>query len=543
MTDTLTVLGPAQVRRWFEQGLRSLLAVRRQVDVLNVFPVPDGDTGTNLVLTLAGAARSAAALGPHAGLGELTAAAARGALVGARGNSGVILSQAMRGLARATAGRESLDARALAEALTAAAEEARRAVARPVEGTVLTVADAAALAAREVVGTGSGAAGVDAVGDAPGGVRATGGLGHPGADVAEVAAAAARAAEEALAGTRSQLAVLAERDVVDAGAAGYVILLAALASVLDDDAAPAPARAREALASLWSVPRPAATGPACALGGSVVDPGGAAAYEVMYVLHATVDAADELRARLAAAGESVAVVGGADGPGARGLWQVHVHTDEPAAVLAAPADVEQVGVRPLTVPPLGVVACTRLPGLAAPLAATGACVVVHPDPAGLERGVVDAGAADVLVLPCDEESAVLAAGLPGAAASGDAPLPGAPRVAVAGTRDEVAVLAVVGEQQPAAGATERRDAAADVVARLRTAGCAAADVADAARRLLGPGTEVLTAVVGTAAGPGTPARARVEAALGAVVAAAAPLAEVVVLDGGQATPDVLLGVQ
>src|SRR5690606_8470347 len=133
---------------------------------------------------------------PHAGLGELTAAAARGALVGARGNSGVILSQAMRGLARATAGRESLDARALAEALTAAAEEARRAVARPAGGTILAGAGAAAPAAREVVGTGSGPAGVDAVGHGPGGVGATGpgGTGHPGTDVAEVAAAAAQAA-------------------------------------------------------------------------------------------------------------------------------------------------------------------------------------------------------------------------------------------------------------------------------------------------------------------------------------------------------------
>src|SRR5699024_1279480 len=133
VTDPLTALGPADVRRWFEQGLRSLLAVRRQVDVLNVFPVPDGDTGTNLVLNLAGAARAVDRLGQDAGVAELTAAAARGALVGARGNSGVILSQAMRGLAQSAAGRESLDGPGLAAALRRAAQQAGEAFEQPVE--------------------------------------------------------------------------------------------------------------------------------------------------------------------------------------------------------------------------------------------------------------------------------------------------------------------------------------------------------------------------------------------------------------------------
>lgn len=514
MTETLTVLGPAAVRRWFEQGLRSLLAARRQVDVLNVFPVPDGDTGTNLVLTLAGAARAAGRLAPGATLTELTAAAARGALVGARGNSGVILSQAMRGLARSAAGRDALDGPATAAALAAAADGARQAVGRPVEGTVLTVASAAADAARD-------AADQSLVG---------------------VVGAATAAAVRALADTRGQLPVLAERGVVDAGAAGYVLLLEALAGVVDASR-PAGRRGSEGLVALWSTPRPVAAEPGCVLGASVVGEhdGGHAAFEVMYVLHATADGAGAVRARLDAAGESVAVVGGSDGPGERGLWQVHVHTDEPAAVLAGPADSEQVCVRSLGAPHLGVVACTRLPGLLAPLAATGAVVVLHPDAGGLERGAVDAGAREVLVLPCDDASAALAERTfaPGT----DSLLPGSPRVAVAATRSEPAVLAVVGEQRPGAAADERLAAADDVARRVRTASGTVAGLEDTVARLVGPADELVTAVVGTSTSPGTPARARLASQLRSAVGAAAPQAEVVVLDGGRPTPDLLLGAQ
>ncbi|WP_324651288.1 DAK2 domain-containing protein [Georgenia sp. H159] len=515
MTDTLTVLGPAHVRRWFELGLRSMLAVRRQVDVLNVFPVPDGDTGTNLVLTLAGAARAAGRLGPHAGLAELTAAAARGALVGARGNSGVILSQAMRGLARSVAQGESLDGPGLAAALSAAATAAREAVERPVEGTVLTVASAAARGARDA----------------------------PDPSLGGVVTAATGAATTALADTRSQLPVLAERGVVDAGAAGYVILLEALAAVVAGGA-PATGRARDALASLWSTPRPVAAGPSCALGQSVVgehDDAAPSAYEVMYVLHATDAAVAALRTRLDSVGDSVAVVGGSDGFEGRGLWQVHVHTEDPSAVLAARADMEQVCVRSLAAPAAGVLACTRLPGLLAPLAATGAEVVLHPDAAGLERGVVDAGSRHVLVLPCDAESAALAEQL--LAGEAGALLPGSQRVDVLGTRSELAVLAVAGEQHPGSAEDERLAAARETAGRVRTASCAAADLDGTVADLLQPGDELLTAVVGRELAPGSPAREDVLARLRTAVVTAAPQAELVVLDGAQPAPDLLLGAQ
>ena len=512
--EALTVLTASDVRRWFEQGLRSMLALRRQVDVLNVFPVPDGDTGTNIVLTLAGAARAASRLPADAGLAALTAAAARGALVGARGNSGVILSQAMHGLARSVAGQEVLDGQGLATALDAAAQDARRAVDQPVDGTILTVAAAAA--------------------------HAAGAVAQP--DLARVVRAATDAAATALVDTRSQLQVLAERDVVDAGAAGYVVLLEAPGGVVGGAATPGGVRARDRPAGLWAVPRPAAGGPSCALGKSVVGQAGAAAFEVMYVLRATAADAFTLRRRLAEVGESIAVVGGAQAEDGSGLWQVHVHTDDPAAVLADPAAMEQVGVRPLLVPARGLVACTSIPALAAPLAGAGAVVVLFPDRPGLERAVVDAGAARVLVLTPDDSTAALAREYLG----GDELLPGGPRADVVAAGSEIAVLAVVGElaaTPPAPDPTRTPSAsvedAARLVAQVRTTESSVADLPAVLAGFLRAEDEVLTGVVGAVPGGPEP----VAQALRAAARSAAPVAEVIVLHGGQAAPDVLLGAQ
>ncbi|KAE8762407.1 DAK2 domain-containing protein, partial [Georgenia thermotolerans] len=148
MSTPLAVLDAAAVRAWFEHALRSLLLVRRQVDRLNVFPVPDADTGTNLVLTLAGAAKAVGELDPAADLATLTRAAADGALLGARGNSGVIVGQCLQALAETFVGVDEASPALLAGALTAADEQARAAVVHAVEGTILSVARAAAGAAR-----------------------------------------------------------------------------------------------------------------------------------------------------------------------------------------------------------------------------------------------------------------------------------------------------------------------------------------------------------------------------------------------------------
>ncbi|MFD4686339.1 DAK2 domain-containing protein, partial [Streptomyces sp. NPDC058461] len=210
------------VRTWCELSLRALGRVREEIDAINVYPVADGDTGTNLYLTVESAATAVEAVfAGHAtaGSGGTGAAApsapspadaaramAHGALIGARGNSGTILAQLLRGMADVLAADDPgeagprTDAARLRLALRRAADSARQAVAHPVEGTVLTVASAAADAA---------------------------GTGDDG-DCASVARAAHRGARAALAATPGHLAVLERAGVVDAGGRGLVTVLAAL---------------------------------------------------------------------------------------------------------------------------------------------------------------------------------------------------------------------------------------------------------------------------------------------------------------------------
>ncbi len=120
------------------------------VNALNVFPVPDGDTGTNMVLTMQSAYNEINNLG-HRGIGQMAAAVSQGALMGARGNSGVILSQLWRGFARSLHDYEILDAPALVQAFAEARDTAYKGVVRPVEGTILTVAKDAASAAAQAI--------------------------------------------------------------------------------------------------------------------------------------------------------------------------------------------------------------------------------------------------------------------------------------------------------------------------------------------------------------------------------------------------------
>ncbi|MFI0069435.1 DAK2 domain-containing protein, partial [Streptomyces olivaceus] len=207
------------VRTWCGLSLRALGRAREEIDAINVYPVADGDTGTNLYLTVESAAAAVEAVfaahevdagagdaedrdeedGPS--LADAVGAMAHGALIGARGNSGTILAQLLRGMAQVLSARGAphTGGSGLRSALRHAAESARNAVARPVEGTVLTVASAAADAA-------------DGAGD----------------DCAEVARAAYEGARAALAATPGQLPVLERAGVVDAGGHGLVTVLAAL---------------------------------------------------------------------------------------------------------------------------------------------------------------------------------------------------------------------------------------------------------------------------------------------------------------------------
>jgi uncharacterized protein len=283
----LEVLDADAVRRWYRSGLRALEASRAEIDSLNVFPVADADTGTNLFLTLQSAIAAAdeldAASADRADLAETATSMARLCLLGARGSSGVILSQLLRGVAEVLAA-ERRPPRGLA--LTAAFEHAvtlaYAAVAQPVEGTMLTVARAAAEAARRTQSD----------------------------RLDLVVAAAVLAAHDALRRTPSQLDVLSRAGVVDAGGRGIVVLLDVLQAVIDE---------REVI-----LPAPRLASPTLDAGDSGSLSG---AYEVMYLIDTADDRVPALRAALDEIGEAVVVSGG------DGLWNVHVHTDDaPAAV-------------------------------------------------------------------------------------------------------------------------------------------------------------------------------------------------------------------
>src|SRR5512138_1592653 len=141
--NALEELAPADLRRVVITYRDALRSHQDELNRLNVYPVPDGDTGTNMALTLESVVGE---LDSADGMAEICHAVSHGSLMGARGNSGVILSQILRGLADRFGGEEAADGRVLAEALSAASEAAYGAVMRPVEGTILTVSREAAAA-------------------------------------------------------------------------------------------------------------------------------------------------------------------------------------------------------------------------------------------------------------------------------------------------------------------------------------------------------------------------------------------------------------
>ncbi|MER7222746.1 DAK2 domain-containing protein [Streptomyces rubradiris] len=300
------------VRTWCSLALRALGRAREEIDAINVYPVADGDTGTNLYLTLESAATAVEAVfaGYETGraepsLGDAARAMAHGALIGARGNSGTILAQLLRGMAQVLAGAGETSAAARADgpalrlALRRAADSARQAVAHPVEGTVLTVASAAADAAEEA-----------------------------GDDCRTVARAAYEGARAALAATPEQLGVLRRAGVVDAGGRGLVTVLGALVEAVTGEAVREPAGSAGSVSGAGPAGR--GTEPACQ-GESGDDRGeaGGPAFEVIYLLEADDAAVARLRARLDALGDSLVVVGG------DGLWNVHVHVDDAGAAVEA----------------------------------------------------------------------------------------------------------------------------------------------------------------------------------------------------------------
>ncbi len=550
MRDVLDgTLDAAAVRRWCRLSLDGLAAAREEIDALNVYPVPDADTGTNLWSTMeaATAAASAADVRPDDVAGVLHAAA-RGALLGARGNSGVILSQLLRGAAEGLAADGRVPSagppgpRHLAAALARSAEQGYAAVAEPVEGTMLTVARAAA------------DAGVQ---------RARG----AGATLAGVARAAARAGRVALARTPQQLDVLARAGVVDAGGRGLTVLLEAVDTLVSGRRPPVRAR---------RLGPPALPFPASA--GLDLRPGGPA-YEVMYLLEADDERVPALRKALVGLGDSVLVVGGDR------LWHVHAHVHDVGAALEAGMRagrpyrvrvvhfVDQLAARSHRRAPAGtraVVAVAASSGIAELLSGAGAFVVAReperdPSTAELLAAIRRTGAVEVVVLPNDRE------GIAVAEAAAERARDEGVRVAVLPTRAQVQGLAALAVHEPGrsfdddvvamtSAAAHTRHGAVTVATRdaVTAAGrCAAGDVLglvdgdlvtvgkelaataiEVVDRLLAGGGELVTLVSGGAAPD-----SGLSAAVARHVRSTRPEVETVVYGGGPPRYPLLIGVE
>lgn len=537
------LLDPLTLRAWSEGATRALDDHRGELDALNVFPVADSDTGTNLFLTLHDAALGVGRTGPGADLATVAAAFVRGALVGARGNSGVIVSQYLAALLEtllAVQPSPEREGEQLVAALEHAAAGAHAAVAHPVEGTVLSVARAVAHGARAALGVG------------------------PPTSSAVLLDAALGSGWDALDRTTDQLPVLRAAGVPDAGGWGLLLVLEALATAVGTEreaGAGSASRARAARPSVRPRPEDAPAWSAPARDGGPVHDGGPGhdggalpgtdgEFEVMYLVSrggapedavsggaGAVDVAGSVRAALSEVGESVAVVGAA------GLWHVHVHTDHPleAVAVAGRLGLAQghVGVRHLAgqsgvhadhAPDAGLVVVTRAPGLVADLARAGAVVVLAVGERDLHdalaRAAEDTGADEVVAL------------VEGRAAGVDDRLG---RVEV--LRGLSTVHLVVG----AATFAEARSAR-DVpraVTRVRTAVVASgvggkghADVVDSAAGLLtAPGEVGLLTLVTGALVPGD-----LGERVGAALAQDHPGVEVLQIASGMPGADVVLGV-
>ena len=272
---------------WVRRCVGVLERRREEINQLNVFPVPDADTGSNMAATMKAAlaaaedaAAPAIAEGRVPSVADVATAMAAGAVRGARGNSGTVLSQVLRAIAESAA-EGGLGGGDVQRALDTAVRHVDAAIADPVEGTILTVLRQAAAAAST----------------------------RPADDVAEVVSHAAEAARQALDRTPAQLAVLREAGVVDAGGAGLVLLLDAL---LDEVSGTAP-------------DEPARRGTPAALEGPEL--------EVMFLLELSDDVVDGFRDRMRQLGNSLIIAGeGGD------RHMVHVHSADAGAILEAALD-------------------------------------------------------------------------------------------------------------------------------------------------------------------------------------------------------------
>lgn len=269
---------------------------RKAVDALNIFPVPDGDTGTNMSMTIGAAAKEMAVLPDDCSLSEAASKCASALLRGARGNSGVILSLIFRGFAKGFKELDTAQGKDVARAFELGVKAAYKAVMKPTEGTILTVVRKASEAASELAKT------VD--------------------DPMEVAFAALMAAKEALAETPEQLPVLKQAGVVDAGGQGLVLIFEGFHSVFANGALVQPVEAPQELPKDESKSTVANASDDIEFG-----------YCSEFLIEKAKDAKEKdplkLRAFLESIGDCVVVVDDAD------IIKVHVHSNEPGNVIQA----------------------------------------------------------------------------------------------------------------------------------------------------------------------------------------------------------------
>ncbi|MHB1576464.1 MAG: DAK2 domain-containing protein [Candidatus Dormibacteria bacterium] len=380
----------AGLRYGLERAVGRLLEQRDRINDLNVFPVPDGDTGTNMHLTLEAALAETAQLPPQASVAAVAQAAAHGSLMGARGNSGVILSQVLRGVSAGCQAAEEMGPEMLAHALEQGSTVAYAAVKRPVEGTILSVVrDAAQAAVRSAA---------------------------KGQTIAEVLQAAVAEAWDSVERSRELLETLREAGVVDAGGFGLAVILSALSEALGIGQSAWP----DALA-LVSSPSAGemADGPAGVM--AFTAPHSGFGYCTEFSLVGAELQPLEVRARLGSEAEddSALVVGDP------GLLHIHIHTHEPWQVLTRAADlgrIERLKVEDMTSQhqearrrhgrggrearlALGVVVVAPGFGFHQLLLGLGAAAVVeggqgmNPTTADLLRGIDEAQADQIILLP------------------------------------------------------------------------------------------------------------------------------------------------
>ncbi len=311
LREPLREVGGEQVLSGLTAALSWLEANQQEINDLNVFPVPDGDTGSNMYLTLRSAVEEAGDAPEPTAVDSVLAAAAHGSLMGARGNSGVILSQILRGFAQGVAQRSRIDARGVAVALNEAAAVAYRAVMKPTEGTILTVVRDAATAGN------AAAAETD--------------------DIRVVLDRVVTEAHAAVERTINQLQVLRDANVVDAGGFGLAVILEGFARAI---ASTATLIATPSLAHKTGEPAlrlPPKPGEIQATGSAASRRGAAAVapreqgwgYCTEFLIYGPGLDVEAIRTELGALGESALVVGDPD------LVRVHIHTGDPATLIAA----------------------------------------------------------------------------------------------------------------------------------------------------------------------------------------------------------------